>query len=204
MKYKAVFVDLGGVLVLNRAQEIGKYFETQYGMDQNKTKDIFKFIQSGQKSDEEIDDFLKTMGVGKEVWREYLSKFIETETRNDDLFIILNEAQKQGTKIVYTSNNSASIGKILEKYQIDKLPDLIINSADAGVSKPDPAFWELSLKETSNKWPEIEKPEILVIDDSTLNYNSATSFGIDAILYTIQSNDEIKQKLEIPSTITQI
>ena len=135
------------------------------------------------------------MEVSKEVWLEYLTKFIETETRNEELFTILNEAQKQGTKIVYTSNNSASIGKILEKYQIDKLPDLIINSADAGVSKPDPAFWELSLNETSKKWPDIGKSEILVIDDSTVNCDSATSLGIDAVLYDSKMDGEVKRRL---------
>lgn len=196
MKYMVVFVDLGGVLVLNRAREIGEYFEKKYSLDQNKTRDIFRFIQSGKKSDKDIDNFLLSMNVAKVVWREYLDKFIETEVRNDNLFDILKGTKKNQIKIVYTSNNSSNIVKIIKKYGLDGLPDLIINSSDAGVSKPDLAFWEVSFAETSSHWPKIKKSEVLVIDDSAVNCDSATSYGFDTVLYKQDVDSKIEKMLE--------
>lgn len=190
-------MDLGGVLVLNRARDIGEYFEKKYSLDQNKTRDIFRFIQSGKKSDKEVDNFLLSMNVAKDVWKEYLDKFIETEVRNGNLFNILNEAKKNQIKIVYTSNNSSNIEKIINKYGLDGLPDLIINSSDTGVSKPDLAFWELSFTETNVNWPNIEKSEILVIDDSGVNCDSAATYGLDTILYKQEVNPDIRKILKV-------
>lgn len=196
MKYKAVFVDLGGVLVLNHACEIGEYFEKKYSLDQIKTRDIFKFIQSGKKSDKDVDSFLLSVNVVKDVWKEYLDKFIETEVRNDNLFNILDKAKKKDIKIVYTSNNSSNIEKIIKKYSLDRLPDLVINSSDAGVSKPDLAFWEVSFAETSSYWSKIKKSEVLVIDDSVVNCDSATSYGFDTVLYKQDVDSKIEKMLE--------
>lgn len=196
MKYMVVFVDLGGVLVLNRAREIGEYFEKKYSLDQIKTRDIFKFIQSGKKSDKDVDSFLLSVNVAKDVWKEYLDKFIETEVRNDNLFNILDKARKKDIKIVYTSNNSSNIDKIIKKYSLDRLPDLVINSSDAGVSKPDLAFWEVSFVETISHWPKIKKSEVLVIDDSAVNCDSATSYGFDTVLYKQEVDPKIEKMLE--------
>lgn len=196
MKYMVVFVDLGGVLVLNRAREIGEYFEKKYSLDQIKTRDIFKFIQSGKKNDKDVDSFLLSVNVAKDVWKEYLDKFIETEVRNDNLFNILDKARKKDIKIVYTSNNSSNIEKIIKKYSLERLPDLVINSSDAGVSKPDLAFWEVSFAETSSHWPKIKKSEVLVIDDSVVNCGSATSCGFDTVLYKQDVDSKIEKMLE--------
>lgn len=196
MKYMVVFVDLGGVLVLNRAREIGEYFENKYSLDQIKTRDIFKFIQSGKKNDKDVDSLLLSVNVAKDVWKEYLDKFIETEVRNDNLFNILDKARKKDIKIVYTSNNSSNIEKIIKKYSLDRLPDLVINSSDAGVSKPDLAFWEVSFAETSSHWPKIKKSEVLVIDDSAVNCDSATSYGFDTVLYKQDVDSKIEKMLE--------
>lgn len=193
---KAVFVDLGGVLVLNKAQEVYEDFERRYGIKGETIKDIFKFLHSDIRSKEDLLSYLKTQQVSPEVWEEFTGKFHDSEKRNDTLVNILYEAKNRGLKIIYTSNNSAGLEKVLDKYSLTQLPHVVVNSSLANVAKPDPAFWKVALVEAKKEVPGIAKSEILVIDDSKTNFDSAIDFGFKAFQYSEAINDQIAESLK--------
>jgi len=117
MKIKALFVDLGGVLVVNRARKIGEKYQRQDGLTPETTKKVFRFIQTAKRSEQEIESFLRDENIDSSVWKRFLAEFYASETRNDDLIELLNKAKSLGLKIIYTTNNSAKLVNLMRKYQ---------------------------------------------------------------------------------------
>ncbi len=56
--------------------------------------------------------------------------------------------------------------------------DVVIISAEVGVMKPQPAIFELALKQL-----EVTPPEAVLIDDTNLNVEAAQKFGMRGILF---------------------
>lgn len=193
MKIRAIFVDLGGVLLLNKAQEVYKDFECRYGLKSEVIKDVFTFLHSAEKTKEELAGYLALNKIDPAIWAEFTQKFYSSEKRNDKLVEILQKAKDRGIKIIYTSNNSSGLDRVLRKYALSNLPDIVINSSLENVSKPDSKFWEKAFIAAGREVPGITKVEILAIDDSETNYKSAIKFGLSAIKYL----ENINKKIEV-------
>jgi len=189
MKYKAFFVDFGGVLVLNRAKTIGEHFEKSYGLTHQDTMDVFGYLHSGERTETEIDIFLENHEIKKEIWQQYLGEMFFSESRNENLVSVLERAKESGIKIIYTTNNSSDFLRIMQKYELENLPHSVVNSSLSGFVKPDPLFWKFAFGEAEKFSSGIQKGEILVIDDSYENMESAIASGFDAILYDGENAD---------------
>ena len=192
MKIKALFVDLGGVLILNRATEVGLKYEKSEGLTPEVIRNTFRYIQTAKRSDVEIETYLKNEGVSIDLWKKYLADFYNSETKNFGLIELLNKAKEFGIKIVYTTNNSKKLEDLMKKYQIDNIPNLIINSSEARVAKPDPIFWTVAFREARKLLPNLEVKDVLVIDDSATNCESATNFGFNSFRYVDDSESQKK------------
>lgn len=180
---KALFVDIGGVIVVNRAREVGEKFQNKKGLSIEMTKKIFHFLQMDERSEEDFTAYLREQGVDENIWDRFLMEFYGSESRNDELIELLKKAKAKGIKIVITTNNGSAVRKGMEKYDILDLPDLLINSSEYHVTKPDPAYWEVALEETRKFLPDLQPSEILVIDDSKTNCVSALEFGLVVYQY---------------------
>ncbi len=192
MSIKVLFVDIGGVLVVNNTSAIKEKYEKEFGLKKELVGEIFKYLQTKDRTDKEIDDFLKEKGVSGEIWNKYCSELFDSESRNNALYDLLLKAKQAGKLIVYTTNNSSALGVLMEKYQIADLPDLVINSSEAGVAKPDDAFWQFAIQETQKLNPAIAPEDILVIDDSGLNCHFAIENRMKAVTYGSEvSNTEL-------------
>jgi len=189
MKYKTFFVDFGGVLVLNRARMIGEHFERIYGLTHHDTMDVFGYLHSGERTETEIDIFLEDHKIKKEIWQQYLGEMFCSESRNENLISILERAKEGGIKIIFTTNNSSDFLRIMQKYELENLPHAVVNSSLSGFAKPDPLFWEFAFGEAEKLSAGIQKGEILVVDDSYENIESAIAFGLDAIVYDGENAD---------------
>ncbi len=183
MRIRAIFVDLGGVLIINKAKEVGEKFENQNGLTPEMTKKVFHYIQTSKRTEKEIDIYLKNENINPENWKQFTSEFYASETRNNDLINLLLKISTTGTKIIFTTNNSDVILKGIKKYNIENLADVIVNSSELGIVKPDRAFWETAYRQTQKLIPDIKSEEILVIDDSKTNCLSAKQFGFTVFQY---------------------
>lgn len=193
MKIKVIFADLGGVLIVNKAKEVGEKYDKSDNLTPEKTKNAFRFIQTAKRTDEELATYLESENIKMDVWKRFLADFYASESRNDDLVELLKKAKSSGIFVVYTTNNSAKLIDLMKKYQIDEVADLIVNSSDANVAKPDPEFWKVALSETKKFIPDVQLDKILVIDDSQKNCVSAEDFGFRSYTYenTSESQTEI-------------
>lgn len=194
MMIKVIFADLGGVLIVNKAKEIGEKYEKSDDLTPEMTKGVFRFIQTAKRTDEELSAYLESENIKIDVWKRFLADFYASESRNDDLVELLKKAKSNGIFVVYTTNNSAKLIDLMKKYQINEVADLIINSSEANVAKPDPEFWKVALSETKKLLPDVQPGEILVIDDSQKNCVSAEEFGLRSYTYgnTPESQTEIE------------
>lgn len=181
MSIKALFVDIGGVLVSVNPKSREK-FKT-LGITGEMSGRVFKYLQTTNRTDAETNAYLAECGLTREIWDEFTHAVFDTEKRNDDLYTLLMKAKQTGIFIVYTTNNSSALKAIMEKYQIADLPDLIINSSEIGVTKPDDEFWQLAISETQKINPKIKPEEILLIDDSDLNCYSAIKNNLQSFTY---------------------
>lgn len=183
MPIKAIFVDLGNVLIVNKAREISNRFEKEHGLKLTDIREIFKFVQTSNRSEEELNSYLIGKGLTRALWDSFTKDFYNSEQRNETLYEILKKARTKGILIVFTTNNSSELETVIDKFGIRDVADIIINSSVAGVAKPEIGFWQLALEETRKKIPDILPQEILVLDDSEENCASARDFGLLAATY---------------------
>ena len=80
---------------------------------------------------------------------------------------------------------------------VELVGDLIINSSELHVAKPEKKFWETAFSQSKKLVPELTKEEILVIDDSRSNCQSAEEFGFHSFIYKYdpEKNMELKSLL---------
>ncbi len=193
MKIRALFVDLGGVVVVNKAREIGEQYEKSDGLTPEMTRDVFRFIQTANRTEEEINRHLQSVNISFELWKRFTEEFYSSEMKNDNLVKLLSELKEKGVLIIFTTNNSDAVVKGMRKYKIENLPNLIINSSELQIAKPDKAFWEAAFNGTQKLLADLKKEEVLVIDDSNTNCASAKEFGFQAYKYSnnLDSQTEI-------------
>lgn len=193
MKIKAIFCDLGGVLITVNPEKREEY-KTK-GITKEISGKVFKYLCTGDRTKEEVDSCLKENGIERVLWDGFTEEvFYSSEKRNTDLYNILEKAKEGGVLIVYTTNHTSDLDAVMDKYQIADLPDLVMNSSEIGVVKPDDKFWEMSLSEATKRIPELMPAEVLAIDDSKTNCVSAIKNGMQAIVYT--GNDSDKEILK--------
>ncbi len=183
MNIRALFVDLGGVVVVNRAREIGEQYEKSDGLTPEMTKNVFRFMQTAKRTEEEINAYLQSVNIAPDLWKRFTKEFYSSEMKNDNLVKLLLELKEKGLLIIFTTNNSDAVKKGMQKYEIENLPNLVVNSSELQVAKPDKAFWEAAFSETKELLPDLTLEEVLVIDDSNTNYVSAKEFGFQTYQY---------------------
>lgn len=197
MNIRVLFVDLGGVVVVNGAREIGEKFEKSDGLTREMTSKVFRYIQTATRSNEDTANYLKSENILPETWRRFTDEFYLSEMRNDALVDLLFQCKSKGMLIVFTTNNSSAVNKGIQKYKIEDLADLVINSSELQVAKPDKDFWEVAFSEAKKIIPELKCGEVLVIDDSKTNCQSAEVFGFQTFLYKNKTevNNELRNIL---------
>lgn len=180
---RAVFVDLGGVLIINKAKEVGAIYESLHGLTEEKTREIFHFIHHTKRSNEELAEYLKTKNVSPELWKSFTKDFYNSESRDEKLYGQLKKYRSDGVRVLITTNNGTGARKVAEKYGVSDIIDCFISSAEIGYAKPDPRYWEISFIEAKKLIPDLSRGDVLVLDDSHENCVSAIDFGFQTVEY---------------------
>lgn len=180
---RVVFVDLGGVLIINKAKEVGDRYESLHGLTKEMTREIFHFVHHTKRNDGELLAFLDEMRVDPELWKNFTKDFYNSESRNEELYDKLKKLKSEGVRVLITTNNGSGARKVAERYGVSDIIDGFISSAEIGFAKPDKKYWEISFEEAKKLVPDLIRNEVLVFDDSHENYISAIDFGFQAIEY---------------------
>jgi FMN phosphatase YigB (HAD superfamily) len=93
VKIKVIFVDLGGVLIVNKAKEVGEKYQKLAKLTPKVTKKIWRFIQTGKRSKEELKVFLNSQNIDIQLWSKFTNEFYKSEFRNNKLVELLEKAK---------------------------------------------------------------------------------------------------------------
>jgi putative hydrolase of the HAD superfamily len=101
---------------------------------------------------------------------------------------LVDELRGAGVVTAILSNGSDELPQELAHLGIDGHVDLVLNSADLGVAKPDAAAYEAACGRLG-----LGPAEVLFVDDTPANVEGARRAGIRAIRYT--GVDELRAEL---------
>lgn len=103
----------------------------------------------------------------------------DTEEVNQELIQFLLTHKNRVRFSILTNNYKAVDWVLHEKHSMERFYDRLINSADIGVTKPDPKFFLYSIQKL-----EIQPDQALLVDDSVENVRVARESGMKAIRYS--------------------
>lgn len=184
MKTKeAVLLDVGGVLVLSRRNEVFQAWATTTGKDIDTVRNAIRgynsilahgnsLSSSTYLSEHNIDwiDATSFEKLRNELW--------DSEYVNQELIAYLIK-QKESYVYALLTNNFKGIEQILDKkYNIPTFYNQIINSSEVGFTKPDIRIFQHALNVLEKK-PE----QCIFVDDKLENVQAATSLGMTGIMY---------------------
>lgn len=114
----------------------------------------------------------------------YLTKLDEVKVR--DGFFEFIQVLKEGEIAIAlaTSNDWLVVDKVLQKFNLEGLFDIITTSEEAKYLKPDPDIFLLTARKL-----DIDPKECVVIEDAPAGIEAAKSAGMKSILITKDYND---------------
>jgi 2-haloalkanoic acid dehalogenase type II len=135
---------------------------------------------------------LITRELGSEISVEQLLSSVRFATY-PDASPALAGLREQGLKLIVVSNWDASLETVLERCGLARLLDDVVTSAAAGVSKPDPAIFEVALELAG-----CEPDEALHVGDTpSEDIEGARAAGIRALLIDRDGHGDIASLSEI-------
>jgi putative hydrolase of the HAD superfamily len=122
-------------------------------------------LDLGHDPSEDVSAFRETLFAGHEL---------------DGAVVALAERLRARLPLGLLSNATDELEMLLEKqYGIHHLFDVVVNSARAGVAKPDPRAYQLVLDGLG-----VAPEEALFVDDKPRNIRAAEELGITSVLFT--------------------
>lgn len=81
----------------------------------------------------------------------YQAEFNLWESVDDEVYSTLDLLRKQGYKLVVVSNANGTLHQSFTRFGLVNKVDLIFDSYEHGVEKPDPRFFQLALRASNSK-----------------------------------------------------
>ena len=194
MGVKVILFDADGVLALPE-EAFSVVYARSHGLDPEPFEQFFrndwKPIVTGKK------DLKESMAENPKLWQwdgnvdDLLKYWLETEDiRNDELIELIRAMKGQGVPCYLATEQEIYRGKYMKDIMFKDLFDGYFVTAELGVSKTEPKFFKMIIKELKLQHPDIQPKEIIFFDDSQSKVDVACSTGIDGRLYT--NVDQVK------------
>lgn len=178
---KAVVFDVGGVLCDWRT--IFRQIAGEAGIKMDYFLEVFTRLSNDPNTGSELgystmDEFFKkfTIDLGvPEKAKEWSERFVPGFKRIEPTFTLVNEL-KGRYKLALLTNAKIGLWDKWEKGDLRKYFDLIVNSSEVHVIKPDERIFKILLERLKLK-PE----ECLFIDDDEINIQAAKKLGFQTV-----------------------
>jgi FMN phosphatase YigB (HAD superfamily) len=185
---KIILFDADGVLTLPE-EFFSVVYARSHGLDPEPFEQFFrndwKPFVTGKA------DLKESIAANPQLWQwdgdaDGLLKFwFETEdVRNDELLNLIREIRAQGTACYLATEQEKYRGNYMREVMFKDSLDGCYVTAELGVSKTEPAFFQAIIQDLQGKYPELEAKDILFFDDSQSKVDTACSVGIDGRFYT--------------------
>jgi FMN phosphatase YigB (HAD superfamily) len=185
---KIILFDADGVLTLPE-EFFSVVYARSHGLDPEPFEQFFrndwKPFVTGKA------DLKESIAANPQLWQwdgdaDGLLKFwFETEdVRNDELLNLIREIRAQGTACYLATEQEKYRGNYMREVMFKDSLDGCYVTAELGVSKTEPAFFQAIIQDLQGKYPGLEAKDILFFDDSQSKVDTACSVGIDGRFYT--------------------
>ncbi|MCH7664046.1 MAG: HAD family phosphatase, partial [Chloroflexi bacterium] len=136
-------------------------------------------LQLGEISSEvHWQNISQSLGLSAAQAADVRNEFFAGDELDSGLIDYIGELKQKYRLAMLSNAPTDARNSISEKWHIDDAFDLIIISAEVGLMKPDPAIYELTLKQLG-----FEPYEAVFIDDFSENIKTARQVGMPSILF---------------------
>jgi len=199
MTIRAVYFDLGGVLVRTGDREPRTKLAARLGMSYEElAKAVFENESSLRASlgavspQEHWADVVQHLGLPPSEADHVRHEFFAGDSLDPDLVNFIRSLRpKYRTGLL--SNAWSDMRTYLVSQKIDDAFDQLIISAEVGIMKPDARIFQLALEKLS-----VAADEAVFVDDFSVNVEAARAVGMYAIQFTRpeQTLEELKKLLQ--------
>ena len=195
---KIVLFDADGVLTLPE-EVFSVVYARSHGLDPEPFEQFFrndwKPIVTGKA------DLKESIAANPDLWQwdgdtdSLLKYWFETEdVRNEELIGLIRQLSAQGIPCYLATEQEKYRGDYMREVMFKDLFAGYYVTAELGVSKTEPEFFQAILDDLKGQYPEIEPKDVVFFDDSQSKVDTACSVGIDGQLYT--GVEQVKKFLE--------
>lgn len=198
MTIKAVFFDLGGVIVRTEYQAPRQHLAERFGMDYD---DIDKIVFGGgsaaRASVGEIDEqehwrnVMKVLKLPASEYERIRDEFFAGDVIDHEILNFLRSI-KPRYKTGLISNAWSGLRDYIMREKFDDAFHHMVISAEVGVTKPDPKIYHIALEQL-----QVKAKEAVFVDDVRENIEACEKVGMIGIHFrdASQSLKEIKELL---------
>jgi epoxide hydrolase-like predicted phosphatase len=187
LKIKYLIFDIGGVIVLSKRVNLEK-FDRKWSLPKGTVRNIVNSCFNRMSLDKNFNlrkyfstNFSHLLSFNQ--YRKVATELFKNERINKSLVHWIRKKKNKYT-ICLLTNNTAILNRLLKKkFKIYQDFDYIFNSAEVGLSKPDPNFFKYVLKKLK-----AESKECLFIDNNPKNIKVAKTLGFFTILFINNKN----------------
>ena len=187
MKIKAIIFDADDVLII-KEKMFSQHLEEDYGISREKISDFFtgdfqKCLVGKADLKEELKKKITEWGWKGSV-EQLLDYWFKVEHHIDEQLVeFIRELKSRKIKCYLGTNNEKYRTEyIRDEMGFSKILDKVFSSAEIGHKKPSSEFFE-SMFHDIEKTDEIERGEVLFVDDDPENIEAAKKFGFQTHLY---------------------
>jgi len=198
MRFRAVFIDFGGVIMRTEDKGPRTRLAERLGMtDRDLEKLFFESDSSQRASTGEIPEeahwqsVAETLGVSRPEADKIMTEFFSGDQVDTTLVEFLRSLRLE-CKVGLISNAWSGLRAFITRLNFDDVFDEMIISAEVGMMKPDPRIYRLALEKL-----DVQPGESVFLDDVLVNVEAARAAGMSAIHFTQpeKSLEELKQLL---------
>lgn len=194
---KCILFDADGVLTLPE-DVFSVVYARSHGLDAEPFEDFFRNdwypIVTGTK------DLKESIAANPGLWQwngttdELLEYWFKTEdVRNEELLEVIGKIASEGTPCYLATDQEKYRATYMKNMMFKDIFSGYFVSAELGVTKTDPKFFELVLRELSVQYPGLEPNDVIFFDDSQSKVDTAKALGIDARLF--EDNSQVRELL---------
>ena len=198
MTVRAIFVDLGGVLVRTEFQAPRQHLAERLDLEY---ENVVKLVFEGETSEQASLGRISEEEHWAAVMRRLRLPLSNADAVRDEFFAgdvvdreLLDHLRDlhETYKVGLISNAWSGLRPWIVKQKFDDVFDAMIISAEVGLMKPDPRIFELALEKLG-----VTAPESIFLDDFKAHVDGARELGIHAIQFGAhdQAIDELEKML---------
>ncbi|MGQ9782059.1 MAG: HAD family hydrolase [Nitrososphaeria archaeon] len=202
---KAIVFDLGGVYFADGTTKALKQFEKMLRVPKGELDNFFggqyygRDYRLGKIDSEEFWRAVKErLNLDSEMIRTLEEIWHSSYTRNKGMKTLVRTLRKRYKVAALSDNIKERVEYLNKRYGLDKEFDCHVYSFEYGLLKPDKQLLEILIKRL-----QVEKDEVIIVDNSAKNVESFRKAGFKAIRFrsVSQIRTELLNILEDPSLL---